>query len=91
MKHLGLSKNTLRRAREILQEKGAIDYHTYAGRGKAVRYMILKTDLAPELKGSKIHPFVDNSRKGSEFNRKGSNSDPFTQAQKGSDSDPQEL
>ena len=66
MQHIGISKNTLRDAREVLKEKGAIDYFTYSGRGKAVRYYILKTDLAPEIKGSKTHPFirvVDNSKK----------------------------
>ncbi|HPM42524.1 MAG TPA: hypothetical protein PLV52_01690, partial [Candidatus Omnitrophota bacterium] len=67
MEHLGITRNTLRQGRKILRERGAIDYHVYAGRGKAVQYIILKTDLAPELKGAKINPFVDNSEKGSVF------------------------
>jgi len=83
MQHLGISKNTLRDARNILRERGAIDFQTFLGRGRAVKYLILKTELAPELKGSKINPFVDNSRKGSEFERKGSDIDPLGRAQKG--------
>jgi hypothetical protein len=81
--HLGIAKNTLRQARELLKERGVIDYITQAGRGRAVCYLILKTELAPELKGSKINPFVDNSRKGSEVDRKGSYSDPFLMRKKG--------
>jgi len=66
LKQLGISKNTLRQARGDLKEKGAIDYCTFLGRGRAVRYYILKTDLAPEIKGSGSHPFigpVDNLKK----------------------------
>ena len=77
LKHLGITRNTLRQARLLLRERGAIDYHTQAGRGKSVQYLILKTDLAPEIKGSKTHPFVDNSIKGSIFDRKGSKTHPF--------------
>ena len=77
MLNLGISKNTLRRARVLLRERGAIDYQTQAGRGRAVKYLILKTDLAPEIKGSKNDPFVDKSRKGSNLERKGSKTDPF--------------
>ena len=83
MQHLGITRNTLREARKILRQRGAIDFHTNAGRGKAVQYMILKTDLAPELKGLKINPFVDNSGKGSVFERKGVNFDPFAEHEKG--------
>ncbi len=83
MQHLGITRNTLREARKILRQRGAIDFHTNAGRGKAVQYMILKTDLAPELKGLKINPFVDNSEKGSVFERKGVNFDPFAEHEKG--------
>lgn len=83
MQHLGITRNTLREARKILRQRGAIDYHTNAGRGRAVQYMILKTDLAPELKGLKINPFVDNSVKGSVFERKGVNFDPFVEHEKG--------
>ena len=83
MQHLGITRNTLREARKILRQRGAIDYHTNAGRGKAVQYMILKTDLAPELKGLKINPFVDNPVKGSVFDRKGVNFDPFAEHEKG--------
>lgn len=89
MEHLGISKNTLREAREVLREKGAIDYFTYAGRGKAVRYLIFKTELAPEIKGSEFHPFVDNSKKGSESERKGSKTDPFATHKKGQNLTPQ--
>ncbi len=89
LEHLGISKNTLRDARKVLREKGAIDYFTSMGRGKAVRYLILKTDLAPEIKGSDFHPFVDNSRKGSEFERKGSEIDPLAAHEKGQNLTPQ--
>ena len=83
MQHLGITRNTLRQARKILRERGAIDYYVYAGRGKAVQYVMLKTDLAPELKGAKINPFVDNSEKGSVFERKGVNFTPFAEHEKG--------
>ena len=64
MKDLGLSRNTLRQARKHLQERGVIDFYVSAGRGNATRYLILETELAPEIKGS-------------EFRRKGSNFAPF--------------
>ncbi len=83
MQHLGITRNTLRQARKILRERGAIDYCVHAGRGKAVQYIMLKTDLAPELKGAKINPFVDNSGKGSVLGRKGVNFDPFAEHEKG--------
>lgn len=83
MKHLGISRNTLRMARERLKERGAIDYFTFAGRGKAVRYLILRTDLAPEIKRSKFHPFFKLSTKGSKTEQKGSEFHPFPEHEKG--------
>lgn len=70
LRDLGLSKNTLRQARNHLKERGVINFFTHSGRGKATRYLILETELAPDLKGSK-------------FDRKGSESDPFPQHKKG--------
>lgn len=70
MKDLGITKNTLRQARKHLRERGAIDFFIYTGRGKATRYLILESDLAPEIKGSK-------------FDRKGSRTDPFSKHEKG--------
>lgn len=67
---LGITKNTLRQARKHLRERGVIDFYTYAGRGKAMRYLILESELAPALKGSR-------------FVRKESKSDPFSMRQKG--------
>ena len=89
LRDLGIAKNTLRQARAVLRERGAIDYHTQAGRGKAVRYLILTTDLAPEIKGSKSNPFVDNKRKGSKFERKGSVIDPLDEHEKGQNLTPE--
>ena len=57
MAHLGVSRNTLKSARDELKEKGAIDYFSFKGRGKAVRYLILNTSLAPEIKLSKSDSF----------------------------------
>jgi hypothetical protein len=70
MRDLGLSKNTLRHARNHLRERGVITFFTHSGRGKATRYLILETELAPDLKGSKN-------------DRKGSKSDPFAKHEKG--------
>lgn len=70
MKDLGITKNTLRHARRYLKERGVISFFTYPGRGKATRYLILETELAPDLKGSK-------------FDRKGSKPDPFPKHKKG--------
>ena len=70
MKDLGITRNTLRQARGRLKEKGVIDFCTSSGRGKATRYLILETDLAPTLKGSEI------DRKGSKF-------DPLSMRKKG--------
>jgi len=70
MKDLGVTKNTLRKARNHLRERGVIDFYVSAGRGKATRYLILETELAPAIKGSEI-------------DTKGSKSDPFPQHKKG--------
>lgn len=51
MQDLGISKNTLRQARNHLRERGVIDFYVSSGRGKATRYLILETELAPALKG----------------------------------------
>jgi len=70
IKDLGITKNTLRQARKHLRERGVISFFTFAGRAKATRYLILETELAPDLKGSKI-------------DRKGSKTDPFPKHKKG--------
>lgn len=64
MEHLGISRNTLRDARALLKERGVIDFITQLGRGKAVRYLMLKTELAPEIKGLKFDPFTRGKIKG---------------------------
>jgi len=64
IKDLGMTRNTLKSARKRLQEAGVIDFYTYSGRGKAPRYLILETELAP-------------ARKVSNFDRKVSKSDTF--------------
>ena len=64
MEHLGISRNTLRDARGLLKERGVIDFITQLGRGKAVRYLMLKTELAPEIKGLKFDPFTRGKIKG---------------------------
>ena len=58
IKDLNISRDTLRRSRSILRQRGIIDFKSYEGRGKAVDYVILKTELAPELKGTKFKPLV---------------------------------
>ena len=70
MRDLGISKNTLRQARKHLRERGVISFFTHSGRAKATRYLILETELAPDLKGS-------------QFDKKGSKSDPFPKHEKG--------
>ena len=70
MKDLGITKNTLRQARKHLRERGVISFFTFAGRAKATRYLILETELAPDLKGSKN-------------DLKGSKPDPFPKHEKG--------
>jgi len=50
MQDLSLSTSTLRRSRQTLQERGIIEFRAHHCRGKAVDYLILKTELAPELK-----------------------------------------
>lgn len=70
MKDLGITRNTLRQARKHLRERGVIDFFVYTGRGRATRYMVLETELAPDLKGSRI-------------DQKGSKSDPFAKHEKG--------
>ena len=52
MQDLGITRNTLKKSREKLREKGVIDFYANAGRGKATRYLILETELAPERKVS---------------------------------------
>ena len=67
MEHLGIARNTLRQARELLKERGVIDFITQLGRGRAVRYLMLKTELAPEIKGLKFDPFKRGKIKGAKF------------------------
>ena len=57
VKDLNLSRKQLNRIRKLLQERGVIEYKSYEGRGKETDYFILKTELAPEIKGNKMSPF----------------------------------
>jgi len=75
MQDLGISRNTLRQARKHLRERGVLDFYISGGRGKATRYLMLETELAPEIKGS-------------EFRRKGSKYDPLSKHKKGQDFTP---
>ena len=70
MQDLGVSRNTLRQARRHLQERGVINFYISNGRGKATRYLMLETELAPEIKGSRAE-------------RKGSDPNPFSKHKKG--------
>ena len=70
MQDLGISRNTLRQARRHLQERGVINFYISNGRGKATRYLMLETELAPEIKGSRAE-------------RKGSDPNPFSKHKKG--------
>ena len=54
VKDLGLSYRQINRIRNILQEKGVIEFTVFKGRGKATEYFILKTELAPILKPAKM-------------------------------------
>jgi MarR-like DNA-binding transcriptional regulator SgrR of sgrS sRNA len=58
---LGISKQTLQVARKKLQERGVIEYKTFSGRGHATEYLMLRTELAPEIqiKGMKTIPIRD--------------------------------
>ena len=70
MQDLGISRNTLRQARRHLRERAVIDFYVSGGRGKATRYLMLETELAPEIKGS-------------EFKRKGLKTNSFSMLKKG--------
>jgi hypothetical protein len=58
MEDLALSRMTVNRARKTLRQRGVIEYKTFEGRGRATEYLILKTELAPIIKGNKMSPFL---------------------------------
>ena len=49
---LEIAPSTLWRSRLILRKSGVIDFKSYHIRGKAVDYVMLKTELAPQFKPS---------------------------------------
>jgi hypothetical protein len=51
---LQISRMHLYRIRKKLMERGVIEFKTSSGNGKSTEYLILKTELAPELKRNKM-------------------------------------